>query len=117
MPYLVGEVANYPLADKESGTDTAASRLKPWVVRYLDELSTIIDTDLDPIQLPDEPVTLAYLAATLLRIPEKEKQMLLTSVSTIELLTDLRRIFRREVAFLKTMYEHRVTDQGHFSLN
>jgi Lon protease-like protein len=121
-PYLVGEVVNYPLSGKESsgtesGINTAANRLRHWVARYMDELSNIEGADFDPLQLPDEPVRLAYLAATLLHIPEHEKQMFLTSVSTVELLRDLRSIYRREVAFLKMMSERKVTDQGYFSLN
>ncbi len=131
-PYLVGEVVNYPLSGNESsgkkatgnessgtesGINTAANRLRHWVARYMDELSKIEGADFDPLQLPDEPVGLAYLAAALLHIPEHEKQMFLTSVSTFELLRDLRSIYRREVAFLKMMIEHKVTDQEFFSLN
>ena len=44
-------------------------------------------------------------AATLLRIPSNKKQAFLAAVSAHELLADLRRHYRREVAFLKMMIE------------
>ena len=117
LPYLVGEAVNYPLASDAPGTDIAASRLRPWVIRYMDELSRIEGSDFDPLQLPEDPIPFAYMAATLLRIPSNQKQAFLAAVSAYELLDDLRRHYRREVAFLKMMIEQRVTDQGPFSLN
>jgi Lon protease-like protein len=117
LPYLVGKVANYPLSSAEPGTESAARRLRPWVVRYMDELAGVESLDFDPIQLPGEPVSLAYLAAMMLRIPENEKQKLLTAVSAVQLLTEMRVLYRREVSFLRMMFEQRVPDQGYFSLN
>lgn len=117
LPYLVGDAMNYPLAGDAPGTDAAASKLWPWVIRYMDELSRIEGSDFDPLQLPEDPIPFAYMAATLLRIPSNQKQAFLAAVSANELLDDLRRHYRREVAFLKMMVEQRVTDQGPFSLN
>jgi Lon protease-like protein len=117
LPYLVGEAVNYPLASDAPGSEIAASRLRPWVIRYMDELSRIEGTDFDPLQLPEDPIPFAYKAAILLRIPSNQKQSFLTALSAQELLDDLRRHYRREVAFLKMMIEQRVTDQGPFSLN
>jgi Lon protease-like protein len=117
LPYLVGNAVYYPLSDEEAGTDDAARRLRPWVIRYMEELSKLEGSDFDPEQIPEEPVSLAYTAATLLRIPEIQKQTFLAALTTDDLLRDLRKHYRREVAFLKVMVERKVTDQGPFSLN
>lgn len=116
-PYLVGKVVNYPLAVQGTGARQASRRLLPWVVRYMDELSAIEGVEFEPQQLPDDPAALAYVAATLLRIPAKQKQQLLAAVDLLELLNDLRWFYRREIAFVKMMLAHRVTDQGLYSLN
>jgi Lon protease-like protein len=117
LPYLVGNAAYHPMHGGGPDTEKAAIKLRPWVVRYMDELSRIESSDFDPQNLPKDAVPLAYLAATLLRIPAKQKQSFLAAVTDDELLNNLRWHYRREVAFLKTMVEQRVVDQGPFSLN
>ena len=117
LPYLVGEAVNYPLKSDHPGTETAASRLRPWVIRYMDELARIESSEFDPLQLPEDPIPFAYTAAMLLRIPSNHKQGFLAALSARELLDDLRLHYRREVAFLRMMIEQKVTDQGPFSLN
>jgi len=117
LPYLVGNTAYYPLQSDTPGIELAAAKLRPWVVRYMDELARIESSEFDPLGLPEEPVQLAYMAASLLRIPAIQKQAFLTAVAADELLDSLRWHFRREVAFLKVMVEQRVKDQGPFSMN
>lgn len=117
LPYLVGNATYYPLSSEEAGTNSAAGKLRPWVIRYMEELSKIEGSDFDPLQIPENPISLAYTAATLLRIPANQKQAFLAALAANELLNDLRKHYRREVAFLKVMIEQRVTDQGPFSLN
>jgi len=117
LPYLVGKAVYYPLSDEETGTDDAARRLRPLVIRYMEELSRIEGTDFNPVQIPEESISLAFTAAALLRIPVIQKQAFLAALSADELLRDLRKHYRREVAFLKVMVERKVKDQGPFSLN
>ena len=117
LPYLVGNAAYYPLQSDTPGIEPAAAKLRPWVVRYMEQLARIEGSEFDPLGLPEESVQLAYMAASLLRIPANQKQAFLTAVAADELLDSLRWHYRREVAFLKAMVEQRVTDQGPFSLN
>lgn len=116
--YLVGQVERFPLAgDASEIMDTAARRLRPWVINYMDELSRIEGLELNSLEVPEEPKPMAYLAATLLQIPPGQKQKLLATEQATKMLVDMRAIYRREVAFLKVMIEHDEADQGSFSLN
>lgn len=119
-PYLVGTVESRPLTRLESPSEVqAGQRLRPWVERYLGVLASVADTsEFDPAQLPDEPTALAYLAAALLQIPADQKQTLLAMNQAGELLTDIRAIYRREVALLNAILERDTPmEQGLFSLN
>ena len=118
LPYLRGQVEHFPLDESEPESQrTLAERLRPWVVRYLDDLSRLSNVELKTDQLPAEPVALAYTASALLQAPVEEKQELLNSKQASALLADLRTIYRREVAILKAVGEDLSQDQGAFSLN
>jgi Lon protease-like protein len=117
LPYLMAQAAYYPIQAEVQGVEMAAKKLRPWVLRYMDELARIKDFRFEDVPLPEDPMPLAYLAAALLRIPNIQKQELLTSVTAAELLESLRRHYKQEVAFLKSMVEHSLLDQGPFSLN
>jgi Lon protease-like protein len=118
LPYLRGQVEYFPLDESEpEGQEALADRLRPWVVRYLDDLSRLSDVELKTDQLPAEPVALAYAAAALLQAPAEEKQELLNAELASVLLADLRTIYRREVAIMKAVAEDLSQDQGPFSLN
>jgi Lon protease-like protein len=126
LPYLRGQVERYPLSEEDPQSQALlAARLRPWIVRYLDDLSRLGNVELEAHSLPDEPVALAYAAAALLQMPAEEKQALLNVAKASILLADLRAIYRREIAILKAMGEaaDRVTgkdlaqDQSPFSLN
>lgn len=56
--------------------------------------------DLCDLQLPQEPLHLAYLAASLLQIPAHEKQPLLAAKTANELFDQVNRLVRRENAIL-----------------
>ena len=118
LPYLMGQVEKYPLDESEPESVTrAAQRLRPWVIRYLEAIPQDDDDEVDPQQVPVEPVPLAYMAATLLQIPPAQKQHLLATERATALLQELRGIYRLEVALVKMMIEQAVKDQGSFSLN
>lgn len=104
LPYLVGRVEHYPLSEDDPRSEgRLADRLRPWVVRYLDDLSRLGNVELKTDQLPDEPVALAYAAAALLQAPTEEKQELLNIATASALLTELRAMYRREIAILKAL--------------
>ena len=62
-------------------------------------------------------MSLAYLAATLLQVPADQKQSLLDTAAVTTMLTDMRALYRREVACLKAMFAQKLQDEGTFSLN
>jgi hypothetical protein len=55
----------------------------------------------DAQQLPDDPIKLAYMAAAVLHTSPGQKQELLSITEAGDLIDDLQKIFRREVAILK----------------
>ena len=107
LPYLVGEVEFYPLpAEDPENLIPAAGRLAPKVQQYIRLLNEIEEVDLDPENLPGDPVLLAQLAAILLQMPPGEKQELLKSASALDLLESTTQIYRREIAFLRAIIDH-----------
>ena len=126
LPYLRGQVERYPLREQDPRSQSLlADRLRPWIVRYLDDLSRLGNVELEEHSLPDDPVALAYAAAAVLQTPAEEKQALLNIANASTLLADLRAIYRREIAILKAMGEAKgpltgkdlAQDQSSFSLN
>jgi len=106
-PYLIGEVEPLPLNEQDTPlAQNAARQLRPLVERYLSVLSSVSQPfDFTPGSLPDDPLALAYLAATIVQIPVEQKQPLLGVDDAVELLADMRTIYLREVALLRAMIE------------
>lgn len=103
-PYLIGYVQDYPLVDDDSAELDGPGRiLRTWITRYADILAKAGDIELDPTRFPHDPIALAYFGAILLQMPAHQKQPLLETASAHSLLTDIRRVFRREVALLDAM--------------
>ena len=104
-PYLVGEVESVPL-EKPSSIEIArgARQLAPWISQYL-RLVNQVDPDHVPdlggIDLPEDPLVLLYLAASILHVPAMEKQPLLEVTYANELLAQVVRLYRRETAVLR----------------
>jgi uncharacterized protein len=118
LPYLVGQVAPYPLrTDDAARLADAGNRLQYWVRRYLRLLEQAGNTQLDLNQIPQDAVRLAYMAASLVQIPTQQKQQLLTISESGTLLDEVRAIYRREVVLLKTMLDTQVQENGAFSMN
>lgn len=117
--YLVGKVEWFPLEEASFQKMTSQSqRLLPWVKQYMQILSEASETDLEPDKLPADPIVLAYLAAVLVQIPPEQKQALLAEQRAIDLLGNMERIYRREVAMLQAIMDHgRRQDPGPFSMN
>lgn len=126
LPYLRGQVAYYPLQEDDlQAQKRLAGRLRPWVARYLHHLARLGSETLAAEDLPAEPVPLAYASAALLQIAASQKQALLSIERAATLLTELRKIYRSELAILKAigqlpgpeLGEDPNRDQSAFSLN
>lgn len=119
--YLKGLVQDFPLG-KALGEDATACcrKLRPWVEEYLLLLSEAGDVDFDVEQLPSEPQSLAYLAATVLQIPNEQKQELLSTPAASNLLSQTRAHYRRELPLLRRLLAEDETapeGPGPFSLS
>jgi uncharacterized protein len=105
QPYLVGKVEGLPLEHPQTiETHRQARRLSPWVQAYLTLLAQAdqsLALDLAALQLPDDPLSLVYWAATLLQIPAIEKQPLLEAARAADLLAHVARLYRRETTLLR----------------
>jgi Lon protease-like protein len=105
LPYLVGEVESVPM-ERPSSIEIArgARHLAPWVSQYLGLVNQIDPdngTDLSSVDLPEDPLIMLYLAASILQVPAMEKQPLLEVTYANELLTKIVRLYRRETAVLR----------------
>ncbi len=108
LPFLVGEVElNPPMVEDTETLLPVTKRLTLKVRQYIDLLNEIDDVQLDPDNLPIDPLTLAHYAATLLQMPPTEKQELLEYESAFDLLNSTDKVFIREIAFLRA-----IIDQG-----
>lgn len=118
-PYLTGMVEHFPLDEPDQVLlESAGQRLIPWINSYMRLLNKVSDANLDPKQLPEDFLVLAYLAAVLLQIPAVEKQNLLAAKCPMNLLSDMLRIYQREVSLLKSMISSSTrVGKGIISLN
>lgn len=117
-PYLVGIVEPFPFEETDQVVlHNNGLKLRKWVERYLTVLAQAGDVEFDANQLPDDPLTLAHLAAIMLQVPMTQKQELLSMSQSDTLLTTMRSLYRREVAILEAMMAHAATEEGPFSLN
>jgi Lon protease-like protein len=107
QPYLVGEVEFFPFTDANTlELALPVQRLRPWIKRYMEVLAEASsDINLDPQELPQDPMVLAYLAAVLLQVPPVQKQGLLASERVVDLVAEMHNLYRREVALLKGIFD------------
>ncbi len=101
QPYLMGNVEPYPLqlGDKMS-MSAVGDRLHVWLNCYLEAFNWATSVKLDISQLPQDPLSFAFMAATLLQIPLDQKQKLLACESADDFLKAVETTFRRELALL-----------------
>ncbi|NDJ60939.1 MAG: LON peptidase substrate-binding domain-containing protein [Chloroflexi bacterium] len=117
-PYLTGTVEMAPLVNENPvHLDQSGLLLRPWVERYLNVLGQAENVEFDMEQLPKEPLPLAYLAASLLRVDLDDKQDLLTIESAAGFLQGIRRIYRKEVTLLEALMTQPSIEEGPFSVN
>lgn len=114
-PYLVGKVELAPLVpERETTLTMAADRLHPLVVEYLSLLARLGKIEFDISQIPTDPLTLLYLAASLIQVPTEKKQEFLARDKASKLFVDLLRTYREETQLLRWLPSD---DDGTFSLN
>jgi Lon protease-like protein len=118
--YLTGMIELYPLQSSDSERlEDAGHELRPWVERYLSVLATAAEElDFDASRLPDDPLSLAYLAAALVQIPAAQKQNLLAVDDAAEFVTAMGTLYRREVSLIHAIMEREKPEEsGLFSAN
>ena len=118
LPYLVGSVETIPLnVEDPAELLKEGIYLRRQVDRYLGMISETGSTPFGKEDLPEDPVPLAYYAAAFLQIPAIQKQQLLSIHGALELLTEVHKLYRREIALLKVMLSNGNKEKGSFSLN
>ncbi|HLE53259.1 MAG TPA: LON peptidase substrate-binding domain-containing protein [Anaerolineales bacterium] len=119
LPYLVGKVELYPFLAEDSDSLTLLTRqLTSSVQLYIQILNEMGVLKPDGLNLADDPVVLAYLAAVLLQVPVDQKQGFLGLERTSDLLKTLVQAYRRELALLRAQLAHgRSEDEAAVSLN
>jgi uncharacterized protein len=113
LPYLVGIVETLPIDPQDTGgLKNVVREIQPWFERYIVQLSKIQGADFSLPELVSDPLSFAYLAAMLLQIPAEEKQDMLEINSPTLLFDILQRVYRREVALVKVLFENKSIEQG-----
>lgn len=121
-PYLLGQVSYLDLSRTSSAklSDLGAT-LQRQVGHYLAAIARVENISFNNDQLPTDPVQLAYLAASLARIPMPEKQKLL-GINDAELLVQaVLTLYRKELVVLQILLSQNApaseTQPGVFSVN
>jgi Lon protease-like protein len=105
-PFLTGIVEDFPLEDQANPkAKLLAAKLGPMLQAYLNIFAKLGNVQLEMDELPDEPATLAFLTAIILRTPMKDKQELLAVPDLLSLLRAERKMLRREAHILKILIE------------
>ncbi len=119
-PYLWGMVDLIPMIEDDTTFLQQNHRLlRPLLLRYLSALSEV-GFQFDASQMPDEPLSLSYLAAIVLQAEANQKQDILESINTSHLMKKLVGFYKREVALLDVLMsppQQEESNQSPFSTN
>ena len=105
-PYLTANVEDYPIEIRRPlDVYRRIRHLRNQVQFYLQTINHLDDMglDLNQIQMPEDPLTLIFLAASLLQIPAHEKQPALNANTALDICMTVERLYRRENAVLKKL--------------
>jgi len=118
-PYLSGTVEMDPLQPSDINEIVRLSRrLRPLIERYLNILDQSGVVSVDRLPLPDDPITLAYMAGSVIQAPPIQKQVLLSAENGVVLLTELLSMYHRETALLQAILKKKAVEgKGGFSIN
>lgn len=118
QPYLIGYVEPLALLRTDPGYLAAqALVLRRWLNRYLQIMAEGGAGQFDSSQLPQDPGELAFLCASLLPVSDLEKQAILSIESAEDLVDDVSKVCRREIALLKVILKENIAGQSVFSKN
>lgn len=110
QPYLHSQVECLPLS---TGRLLEALRgmgqFKHMVTNYMRQMHSSGAVDLSALEWPDDPLMMIYLAASLLEVPLREKQMLLEMDGVGGVFVEVERLYRRELALLTLEKNKRVS--------
>ncbi len=110
QPYLVGKIQNYPIENIDPiGLQTRAYQLRKQFERFIEALLSSGSTEYDLNQIPEDGVTLGFLAAAMLQISPLQKQELLAMEHANRLLDKLIFYYSRELAILNVL----LSDSNH----
>ncbi|MBN2146779.1 MAG: LON peptidase substrate-binding domain-containing protein [Anaerolineales bacterium] len=117
-PYLVGIVESNPMwVESETALLKMQTHLSPWLERYVQMLSKGNEVQVDFGRIAQEPLIYANMAAMLLQIPLDQKQQLLEINEAVQFTSQLKEVYRREVALVRAMLEEKPGGDTVFSLN
>jgi Lon protease-like protein len=117
-PYLSGRVEWWPWEPYQAGS-ADVDRIRRQLDRYVHILAETTDSKLE-LTLPDEPATLANIAASVLQVETSEKQRLLTTPSVGAMLIDVADLLQRELRAWQIVQASRQlspAESSSFSLN
>jgi Lon protease-like protein len=119
QPYLIGQVRLYPLANPDlEGVAAQAILLRRQLEQLVVLLSRAGGSQVDLNQLPQDGVSLAFLAAAVLQISPLQKQELLSIERADKLLDKLQHLYKRELTLMQaTLADVKSLQAGGFSRN
>ncbi len=119
QPYLLGDIEMLPLPIEQPDlVKRQARRLRGWVERYVSLLDQTEKRQFDLKVLPHSSLAFTYSAAMLLDISLEQKQNLLAAPNALDLVEQVRKLYRTEVTLLQaTLHEPKEERVGPFSLN
>jgi len=106
QPYLTATVECAPLENPHAlNVLRGTPHLSQFILQYARLLAQIDETvnNVEQITLPGDPLPLLYTAAGMLQLPAYEKQPLLESENASQLLNQVSRLYKREIAMLARM--------------
>ncbi len=118
-PYLTAIVEDFPIDFKRPlDVYRRIRHLRNQVHYYLHTINKLDDMeiDFDQIEMPDDPFSLIFLAASLLQIPAHEKQPALIAESALEICHTVERLYRRENAVLRKLIDITAEQAQSFAL-
>ena len=117
-PYLSGRIAWWPWEPYQAGS-ADVDRIRRQLDRYVRTLAENTEGQLE-LTLPDEPATLANIAASVLQVESSEKQRLLITSSISAMLLEVAALLQRELRAWQIVHASRQLapdETSSFSLN
>jgi Lon protease-like protein len=104
QPYLTADIEHQPFEPAGGyDPDSAVRLLRRWLERYLTRIGRFEQMPVDMAALPEDPLQLAFLGATLLSTPVEDKQKVLEAESEFEAIRQAARLLRREITLLDVL--------------